>query len=212
MVKNKFILFIRNHPIIVNLCLIILAFFVVSYMALFALDIFTEHGKTVKVPDVKNMSLTDATNLLHRAGFYCEVTDSLYNDQYGLGAVVEQTPKAGAEAKSSRTIYVSVNYSTPRTITLPNLADYSERQGLSMLQGLGFNNVEVQYVPSPYRGLILDLLVDGRQVEPGTKLLPSVSITLNVGDGNEVPTDSLNNSGDENFVDPYSDDSDEIFL
>lgn len=209
--KNKFISFIRNHPIIVNLCLIVLAFFVVSYVALFALDIFTEHGKTVKVPDVKNMQLADAVNVLHRSGFNCEVTDSLYNDRYNLGAVVEQLPKAGADAKLHRTIYVSVNYSTPRTITLPDLADYSERQGLSMLQGLGFNNVQVQYVPSPYRGLILDLFVDGRQVEPGTKLLPSVAITLNVGDGNDAPVDSVSNE-DENFVDPYADDSDGIFL
>ena len=80
-----------------------------------------------------------------------------------------------------------------------------------MLQGLGFNNVQVQYVPSPYRGLILDLFVDGRQVEPGTKLLPSVAITLNVGDGNDAPVDSVSNE-DENFVDPYADDSDGIFL
>lgn len=207
---NKIISFIKAHPIIFNMCLIVVAFFVVCYAALYALDLFTEHGKTLKVPDVRNLQLADAVNVLHRAGFNCEVTDSLYNDRYNLGAVVEQSPKANADAKSKRTIYVSVNYSTPRTITLPNLADYSERQGLSMLQGLGFNSVEVSYVPSPYKGLIIDVLVDGRQMEPGTKVLPSVGIELRVGDGNGVP-DSIA-SGEDDFIDPYAEDSDDIFL
>ena len=207
---NKIISFIKAHPIIFNMCLIVVAFFVVCYAALYALDLFTEHGKTLKVPDVRNLQLADAVNVLHRAGFNCEVTDSLYNDRYNLGAVVEQSPKANADAKSKRTIYVSVNYSTPRTITLPNLADYSERQGLSMLQGLGFNSVEVSYVPSPYKGLIIDVLVDGKQMEPGTKVLPSVGIELRVGDGNGVP-DSIA-SGKDDFIDPYAEDSDEIFL
>ena len=204
---NNLFSFVKRHPIIFNFCLIVVAFFAVSYAALFFLDIFTEHGKTVTVPDVRNMPVAEAENVLHRAGFNVEVTDSLYNEQYNLGAVVEQTPKANAEAKSHRTIYLSINYSTPRTITLPNLADYSERQGLSMLQGLGFNSVEVVYVPSPYKGLILNVLVDGYQVDPGTRVLPTVKITLNVGNGDEV-TDSLSND----FIDPYSVDSTEIFL
>ncbi len=199
--------FIKKHPIIFNLCLIVLAFFAICYAALLGLDIFTEHGKTVTVPDVRNWPLSDAVNVLRRAGFNCEVTDSIYNDTYNLGAVVEQSPKANAEVKSNRTIYVTVNYSTPRTISLPNLVDYSERQGLSMLQGLGFNDVEVEYTSSPYRGLILDILVDDREVEPGTKVLPSVKITMRVGDGNEVP-DSITDT----FIDPYATDSTDVFL
>lgn len=207
--ENRIISFIKRHPIIFNLCLIVVAFFVVSYAALFGLDIFTEHGKTVTVPDVRNLSQAEAESVLRRAGFNFEVTDSLFNDMYNLGAVVEQTPKANSEVKSNRTIYVSVNYSTPRTITLPNLADYSERQGLSMLKGLGFNNVEVEMVPSPYKGLILDVFVDGRQAEPGTKVLPSVGIKLHVGDGNgEAVTDSVA----DDFIDPYAADSTDIFL
>ncbi len=206
--QNKFIAFVKRHPIIVNLVLVVVAFFAVCYAALFGLDIFTEHGKTVAVPDVRNMSAVEAARVLHNAGFNCEVTDSLYNDRYDLGAVVEQTPKAGAEVKSHRTIYVTVNYSSPRTIMLPNLADYSERQGLSMLQGLGFGRVEVEYVASPYRGLILGVLVDGRQMEPGTRVLPSVSITLRVGDGNELP----DSTAMEDFIDPYAGDDADIFL
>ncbi len=183
--NNKIVSFFKRHPIIFNLSLIVLALFVVCYAALFCLDIFTEHGKTVKVPDVRNLSLSEATSVLHSAGFNCEVTDSMYNENYNLGAVVDQSPKANSEVKSNRTIYVSINYSSPRTILLPNLADYSERQGVSMLQGLGFSNVEVVYVTSPYKGLILGVSVDDRQVEPGTRVLPSANIKLRVGDGNE---------------------------
>lgn len=206
--KNKLFSFIKRHPIIFNLIMVVVAFFAVCYVALFGLDIFTEHGKTEVVPDVRNLPAAEAVRVLHNAGFNCEVTDSLYNDCYNLGAVVEQSPKAGAEVKSHRTIYVTVNYSSPRTIMLPNLTDYFERQGLSMLQGLGFGSVNVEYVTSPYRGLILEMLVDGRQMEPGTRVLPSVSITLRVGDGNELP----DSTSMDDFIDPYAVDSVDIFL
>ena len=45
--------FNKKHPILFNLLLIAITFFVICYCALVAADIFTEHGKMQEVPDVK---------------------------------------------------------------------------------------------------------------------------------------------------------------
>lgn len=202
--------FIRRHPIIFNLMLIAVATVILCCTALFALDIFTEHGKTSTVPNVKNMQLADAITTLRNAGFNCEVTDSLYNDMYDLGAVVEQTPKENSSVKSHRTIYLSVNSSSPRTIALPNLRDLSIRQGESTLKGLGFHNISIDSVPSPFKDLIIKISVDGREVEPGTKILPSANIRLSIGSG--YGYDTADTIADDSF-DPYADnDSADIFL
>lgn len=203
--------FIKRHPIIFNLILIAVATVILCSAALFYLDIFTEHGKTSTVPNVKNMQLADAITTLRNAGFNWEVTDSLYNDTYDLGAVVEQTPKENSSVKSHRTIYLSVNSSSPRTIALPNLRDLSIRQGESTLKGLGFHNISIDSIPSPFKGLIIRISVDGREVEPGTKILPSAHIRLSVGNGYATAvTDTI--PADDSF-DPYADnDSADIFL
>ena len=149
------------------------------------LNIFTEHGKYKSVPDVKRLQVKEAVASIESAGFRCEITDSTYNENFPLGSVIEQDPKAGAEAKSLRTIYLSVNASSPRLVALPNLNDMSVRQGESTLIGLGFRNVTITRVQSPYKDLILSITADGRTITSGTKLPLSARINLTVGDGEE---------------------------
>ncbi len=159
---------------------------------MFMVDIFTAHGKYKEVPDVKNMPLREAISKLEDAGFKWEISDSTYNDNYQPGAVIEQDPKAHTNVKALRLIYLTINSITPREVVVPSLVDLSFRQGKSMLEGLGFKNIQVQIVPSPYKELILSISANGRQIEPGTKLPVSTHIVITIGDGaEETPGDSI---------------------
>lgn len=191
--NSKITGFVKKHPIIVNLLAVCVAFIVLCTIAMIGLDIFTEHGKYKIVPDVKRLQTSDAVARIEEAGFRCEITDSTYNENFPLGAVIDQDPKSGSEAKSLRTIYLSVNASSPRLVALPNLNDMSVRQGESTLIGLGFRNVTITRVSSPFKDLILSITADGRQITSGTKLPLSARINLTVGDGEEPKpdTDSL---------------------
>lgn len=173
---------------------------------MFSLNIFTEHGTYKNVPDVRRMSIAEAIQRLESAGFKWEITDSTYNDSYPLGSIIEQDPKPNAQAKSLRTIYLSVNASSPRLVAIPTLNDMSLRQGESILQGLGFKNINIVYQASPYKDLILSVTVNGRQMENGTKAQLSAQITIMVGNGDEEMTesDSLKNSTeDTDFINDF---------
>lgn len=146
--------------------------------------IFTQHGQTREVPNLKGLQLSEAIAVLDNNGFKWEISDSVYNDNFAPGAVIEQNPKASSHVKSMRTIYLIVSPTQPRTITMPQIKEISARQGQSILEGLGFKNIQIVTVHSPFDGLILSVTVNGREVAPGTKLLPSTMIQLSVGSGN----------------------------
>ena len=60
---------------------------------------------------------------------------------------------------------------------------------------------------SPFKGLVIDVKVNGANAAPGTKFPSSSSITLIVGDGNEYNgEDSLNNDDGEIVEGLFDDD------
>ena len=73
---------------------------------------------------------------------------------------------------------------------MPSLIDGSARQAQAILRALGFDNVRIEYEPSPYKDRVLDVLCNGRQVESGEKIPMTSRITLIVGMG-DMPADSL---------------------
>ncbi len=202
--EDKNINFFKKHPIIANFLAICVTFIALSIIAMLALNIFTEHGRHKTVPDVRRMPLNEAIQRLEGAGFKWEITDSTYNDSYPLGSIIEQDPKPNSQAKSLRTIYLSVNASSPRLVSIPVLNDMSIRQGESTLQGLGFKNINIVYQPSPYKDLILSVTVNGRAVESGTKAPLSAQITITVGNGEEevVSSDSTDDANSD-FINDF---------
>lgn len=198
--KSKENNFLKKHPVLVNALFIVGAGFVLVYISLLLIDVFTEHGKYKIVPDVKNMLLRDAITKIENDGFRWEISDSVYNDNIKPGEVVEQTPKGNSRVKSNRIIYIGINAMQPRTVAFPNIQDISVRQGQAILEGLGFKNIKIETVSSPYKGLIIYAKINGLQLSAGKKLPVSSTITLVIGDGMEPSlVDSLSIS-DENIV------------
>lgn len=184
--------FPKKHPIIFHLLLIIITFFVILYATLFAIDSFTGHGIYANVPNVKGKTLTEAIVELKNAGFKWEVTDSTYSDTYKPGAVIEQEPKADSRVKPLRTIYLTMNAVTPRMVTVPMVVDMSYRQGMAMLEGLGFKDIRVETIFSPYKDLILDVKANGKPLKAGIRLPLNAKIEISVGNGlEEALPDSL---------------------
>lgn len=184
--------FPKKHPILFHLLLIAITLFVVLYGVLFAIDSFTGHGVYVVVPDVKGKVLTEAVDELAAVGFKYEVTDSAYNDNSLPGTVIDQEPKAASKVKPLRTVYLTMNATSPRLVTVPSVIDMSCRQGMAMLLGLGFKNVKVDTVYSPYKDLILSVKANGNIVNSGSKLPLTAAIEISIGNGmEEVLPDSI---------------------
>ncbi len=182
-----------KHPYLVNLSLMAVALVATAFISLLFIDVFTSHGQEKLVPEVRNMPLEKAIEKLEAAGLSWEIADSTnFNESFKPGVITDQEPKAGSKIKAIRTVYLSVNAQHPRIVSLPKLQDMSRMQALAQLKSMGFKNIETDTIESPYRDLVVEVLVNGRNVAPGTGVAINMPVRLRVGDGSIENTDPFN--------------------
>ena len=155
---------------------------------------YTEHGIEVEVADVRGMVEAEAVPLLAEQGLNLVIIDSTYSDKVPFGTIVDQNPKPNSHAKHGRAVYVTINATTKRQITMPNLQDMSYRQAETTLRGLGLRvDSTYDYKPSAFRDLVLDVKANGESIQPGEKVPVGTRVRLVVGFGKgtepvEVPS------------------------
>ena len=110
-----------SNWIVKNLIYAVIFITVILVAASIFLNIATHHGKTVEVPDFTNMTPAEAEAAASKGGVEIKVTDSVFVRRLASGVVFRQTPKAGAEVKKGRLIFLTINSVVPRTTTMPNL-------------------------------------------------------------------------------------------
>ena len=190
---------IRRHPVLANIGVIIIVAIIGLVIVFLSLNIFTRHGEWDTVPEVENMSFTNAINTLHAQGFRTDIRDSVFNEEIKPGYVIEQFPKPGAKVKPGRKVFLYINAVQPREMiididnTEPGeaLKGYSMRQGLAKLEELGFKRVNVVKVPGD-DDRIIRLIANGKTISKMEKVPVTAMITVEVHDGqtNRL-TDSL---------------------
>ena len=145
---------------------------------------YTQHGVEVEVDDVRGMVVAEAEPILKASDLRLVVIDSTYSDKVPFGTIVDQDPKPNSHAKHGRAVYVTINATTKRHITMPNLQDISYRQAQTTLRGLGLKVDSVfTYEPSAFRDLVLDVKTDTGSVHPGDKIAVGTRVHLVVGFG-----------------------------
>lgn len=200
--------FIKKHPLLTHLFMIAVVCVVLVWGVLFWLDIWTGHGKVVNVPDVKGMTIAGAREILALEKLTLELNDSVYEEEAMPGTIVDQLPRKGERVKPGRTVYLTINAFSPKTLAVPELSGVSYRQARSVLESLGFNHVTVRYVPSEYKDLVLSVKFNGVPLRAGTRLPVSATITIEVGEGSDYPGDSIptevsqEHNSDDDFVSP----------
>lgn len=181
-IKNFFLFFV-SKAFLLNLVVIIMASVGLIFGVLHWLDLYTQHGKVEIVPDLNGLSIEESIHKLKQNGLRYEVVDSVFHLQSKPGVVMDQHPKANARVKNNRIIFLTVNAYSPLTISVPDVKDMSQRQASAILVGSGFALGEIQYVPSEYRDLVIDMQYNGRPITTGEKLPINTSIDLIVGKG-----------------------------
>lgn len=182
--------YFRRHPVLANVIIIILIAIIGILIVFFSLNLFTRHGASAMVPEVENMTYTQAIKSLHEHGFRTDIRDSIYNEEIPPGYVVEQFPKAGSYVKPGRKIFLYINAVHPREVLIDSdnsspgnaLKGYSMRQGLAKLEELGFKNVKVVKVPGD-SDRVIRLIVNGRTIGKMEKVPINALITMEVYNG-----------------------------
>ena len=143
----------------------------------------TNHEQKIQVPNLNKMSLTNVETTLKELNLDFLVIDSAsYNPKYPKQTVIEQTPESGSFVKEKRKIYLTLNPSKYRDITIPDLNGQSKRQAITQLQSIGFKIGKFLYIRD-YKDVIRGLKSNGKKLKSGSKLEKNAVIDLIMGDG-----------------------------
>ncbi|MBN2765062.1 MAG: PASTA domain-containing protein [Paludibacteraceae bacterium] len=170
--------------ILKRLILALTIFVALAWFTLFFVDRYTNHGQFEVVPDLRGMYIEEAELVLANHGLHTQIIDSVYIRTKKLGTIIEQTPVPQSTVKKNRPIYIIVNSKQVRQIPMPDVTDVSFRQADAMLKAIGINVSGVEYKPSEYKDLVIDVKYRGRSLEAGTRIPENSYITLVVGSGN----------------------------
>ena len=176
-VKRKFTQSLRFH------ILLVIGVCVVLYFLFFAaLGLLTHHGEQVKVPNVTGKDVNAAVKTLEDMGFEVKV-DSTYDPKKKALVVLLQTPEIGETVKTGRTLFLTVNRSTPPPTAMPNLVNLSFRSAELILQSNRLILGDTTYRPDIAKDAILEQLYNGQPIRPGTMIPQGSRISLVIGDG-----------------------------
>lgn len=175
--------FFYQKPLWVNL-LIILALAALLIFALFqSLRFFTHHGSYLKVPDVSQKTMAEASAMLKAKGFEIHIMDSVYNDTLAPLTVVKQFPEPDATVKVNRVVYLTINRAVPPVIEMPNLVGMSFRNAELELKARGLKLGDTSYKPDIAKNAVLEQLSNKFAIKPGTKITMGTVISLVLGAG-----------------------------
>ncbi|WP_243472681.1 PASTA domain-containing protein [Winogradskyella sp. MH6] len=177
--------FLTSKVFFKQLALAIVAIVVLSFLILKWLNITTNHGEFVTVPDLKGKSLETVEIELNDNDLRMEIQDSAnYNPNYPKYSVIEQNPVAGAQVKENRKIYLILNPSGYRKVEVPNVLKRTFRQAKPQLEALEFKIGEITYIDNIGKDVVLGLKHKGKTLEPGTMLPLTSKIDVVLGNGN----------------------------
>lgn len=180
---KEFLKFIFSKLFLKHLGLAIAIAVALFVIVFFSLGLYTGHGRSRQVPDLKGLQESQIVNMIEDLDLRYQIIDSVHLGNVAPGAIVEQSPKAGSRVKKNRTIFLTINALSPEMILTPRVVDYSLRNAVNILESYGLKVGNLVYVPSEYTNLVVGQHFNGKPIEPGTPVLKGSSIDLLVGQG-----------------------------
>jgi beta-lactam-binding protein with PASTA domain len=184
---------LAGNWIVRNLLAAVALILVLTLGASILLNIITRHNRTVLVPDFTNMSVQEAEQAASDGHLHVKVIDSVFVRKLAAGVVYRQSPKAGAEVKRGRSIFLTINSIVPRMATMPNLVGYSYLEAKAELNNRGLNLGKLRYVNDIATNSVLEQKYRGRDIRPGERIVSGSDIDLVLGLSREDSTTRVPN-------------------
>jgi beta-lactam-binding protein with PASTA domain len=178
-----FFYFLGRKKFYIHLLIAIVLSFVIFWLVLLSLDIFTRHGKVFVVPDLHGKSLAYLAENNFEDFFDFQVIDSVFDKTMEKGSIIIQNPLPGSKVKKGRHVYLTIVAEMPEKVAMPNLKNLSLRQALVTLEAHELLVGKLEYTEYFARNAIVDQVVNDEPIEPGTELRKGTTVDLIVGKG-----------------------------
>jgi len=177
--------FFKSKTFFKQIAFAIISVVVFVFFLKFWLNVTTNHDQKIQVPDLHKLTIAEAERKLNELNLDFVVNDSAkYNPTYPKKSVIEQNPLAGAFVKEKRKIYLSLNPSKYRDVTIPNLNGRTKRQAISELRAIGFIvGTNYTYINDIGKDVVRGLRYKGKIINANDKLQKKSIIELILGNG-----------------------------
>jgi beta-lactam-binding protein with PASTA domain len=175
--------YISAKPILKNIIYMFLLSLALIWITMFILRLYTQHGKTISVPDFSGVSLNKLGEFAESNRLRYIIIDSIYDSKKPRGSVASQEPVPGSKVKEGRTIYLTVIANMPEQVIIPNLIDLSLRQAVSILETYGLKPGRIEFRHSEFKNAVLEQRYKGRATKTDQAVKLGSAIDLVLGDG-----------------------------
>lgn len=183
--------FIFSRTFLKNLLIAAGVIIVIILIVLAVLRSYTSHGEGYAVPNLTGKTEEEFSEILRVIDLKYKIIDSVYVSEENPGSVVDQVPKPGLRVKKNRTIFLTLNASSPEQVIMPKLRDISFRQAQGLIENLGMKVGNIRFSPSEYNDLVLSALSGYHEIQPGDLLPKGTVIDLVVGSGSGLEKTSV---------------------
>ena len=160
------------------------------------LDFSTNNGEFKTVPDLAKLSFEDAKAKLEETDLSYSIQDTVnYNPDFPAYSIIEQYPVKGKKVKEGRKIYLKINPSKYREVSIPHVIQITRRTAESTLNAVGFKVEKVTYKDDIGKDMVLGLQYKGKPIKPDDRLPKMSQIELILGNGKR-PGSSSNDEND----------------
>lgn len=167
----------------VNILLAAAVFIGAVWLTFRWLEMHTNHGKEIAVPNVMNKSVHDAIKILDDSGLGYEVDSFKYDPKFKPFQVLQIYPSPGSRVKDGRTIVLKVNPKTYAQVSVPDVLDRYKGLAFRQLEQVGLKIGDTIYEPSIQRDAVLRMLYNGATLKPGALLPRFSTIDVVIGAG-----------------------------
>lgn len=178
---------IFGNWVVLNLLIAAVLACAIFFGVRYGLRSFTQHNKTVEVPDLVGKSIPQAQALAEKDGLQLIVVDSVYVNRFTHGAVYSQNPTPGHQVKNGRKIYLTVNALRKKQVTVPSMVGLSVRQAKVELLANNLVLGKLNYVKDIATNNVLGQMIKGEEAVPGTKVDAGTVVDLKVGLSSDDP-------------------------
>ena len=176
--------FLKQKKFYIHLLIIILLSFVLLWLTIKMLNVYTRHDKVYELPDFSGMTIEEVKGAYGNA-YHFILIDSVYSKTQNPGTIVQQDPLPNSKVKHGRNVYYIIVAHTPEKTNMPNLNNLSLRQALVLLESNGLAVKELKYINHFARNAICEQRYNGTVIKPGTEIIKGSKITLYVGLGTD---------------------------
>ncbi len=185
--------FLISRLFLTNLLIAIIILVILISITMWALKSYTHHGEAYALPDLHGLTEQEVKEKIELNKLRYKIIDSAYIESAIAGSVIDQIPKPGFKVKKNRTVFLTINATSPEQVILPKLRDISFRQAQVMIENCGLTIGEISFEPSEFSNLVLNVLIDSTEVTEGEKCIKGTRINLVVGRGYGNETTALPN-------------------